>query len=92
MVADDAHGESADDVARAHGLSKHGVLDVLHREGADVRQQSLSDAQRTACERLYATNMTIREVAEALRIPKTTVQAALRRRGDTEPAHGRQPK
>ena len=90
IVADYGRGESAEDVARAHGLSKHGVLDVLHREDASVRRQPLNDAQLTACERLYATNMTIREVAEALRIPKTTVQDALRRRGvETRPAHRR---
>lgn len=73
-------GRSSEDLAVTHGLSKHAVLDVLHAEAIHVRHQSLTVNEADECVALYESGLTIREVAAAMAVPKTTVQGALRKR------------
>lgn len=90
LIDDYEAGVTSTELRERYGLSKGSVLRVLHEAGVATRRQPLSaDRVASAC-RLYASGLTIRQVAAELGVPKTTVQNALARAGVVmRPAAGR---
>jgi len=81
LVVDYGAGVSSTDLQAKYSLSKGSVLRLLGESGVEMRRRGLTDSQLEAVVSRYRDGLTIREVAAALELPKTTVQNALERSG-----------
>lgn len=89
LVREYEAGVSADVLAETHGISRHGVLNLLHEEGVQMRRRPLNADQIDTCVQRYLAGSTLREIQADLGLPKSTVREALQRRGVVMRAAGR---
>jgi hypothetical protein len=92
LAAEYEVGASTVELQEKFGLGKGSVLRLLHEAGVKVRRQPVDDERLEEIRRLYQSGLTIREVAAALAMPKTTVQDALARAGQPMRPAARRPR
>jgi histone H3/H4 len=68
-------------LATDYGLQRSSVRKLLRQHGIEPRRRSLTRAEIQRAAELYATGLTVAQVADQLGRHHTTVQVALRRHG-----------
>jgi hypothetical protein len=81
LVTDYESGLEANELQERYGLSRGSVQRLVRESGVTKHRRSLTAEERAEVARQYESGQTIREVATAMGVPKTTVQGALARLG-----------
>lgn len=81
IVARYLSGENSLPLSRAYGVSKTGLLDLLRREGVELRRRPITESDARWAARLYESGMSISEVVEQIGYSFSTVRRALHRSG-----------
>ncbi len=74
-------GQTIAALAMEYGVHPHTVSQHLKRAGVQLRQQGLTDEQKTEAERLYLTGRSLKAIAEAFDCDAETVRQMLKKRG-----------
>jgi transposase-like protein len=81
IVARYLSGENSLPLSRAFGVSKTGLLDLLRREGVELRRRPITESDARRAARLYESGMSISEVVDQIGYSFSTVRRALHQRG-----------
>jgi hypothetical protein len=81
LLGDYQAGISAKHLVKRYQLSRNSLRTVLRESGLPQRYQAMTTAEIEQSVELYATGLTIAQVATKLERPWSTVQTALNRRG-----------
>lgn len=89
LVARYNSGADTPALSREFGISKTGLRQLLLAEGVVFRRQSITAEEAEQAVRLYASGLTIRQVAKQVGYPYESIRRALREKGVAMRAAGR---
>lgn len=81
LVARYNAGANTPALSREYGISKTGLLELLHTEGVSLRRRSVTPEVADRAVRLYESGLTIDEVMEQVGYSYSTIQRMLHEKG-----------
>lgn len=82
-------GVSTPQLCAEHGISKTGVLRLLHEEGVEVRRQTATDGVVAEAAQLYEAGMPVTRIAEQLSVSGSALRRSMLKAGvDMRPRGG----